>query len=70
MLSELTRSSSGTLYANGSEYEYKMSDNELNQFSYYSTMMIFFLVSVIIYLADIFIRKTTFKKKNKTEVAE
>lgn len=70
LLSELTRSSSGTLYANGSEYEYKMSDNELNQFSYYSTMMIFFLVSVIIYLADIFIRKTTFKKKNKTEVAE
>lgn len=41
LLSELTRSSSGTLYANGSEYEYKMSDNELNQFSYYSTMMIF-----------------------------
>lgn len=70
LLSEMTKASSGTLYANGDEYEYKVSDSELNQYSYYSTMMIFFLVSVIIYLADIFIRKSTFKKKNKAVLPE
>ncbi len=70
LLNEMTKASDGTLYANGDEYEYKISDNELNQYSYYSTMMIFFLVSVIIYLADIFIRKSTFKKKNKVALPE
>lgn len=70
LLSEMTKASSGALYANAEEYEYKVSDSELNQYSYYSTMMIFFLVSVIIYLADIFIRKSTFKKKNKVALPE
>lgn len=65
LLNKLVNSSGGQIYENGDEYNYVRDDEELSHVTYQSTMMIFFLISVVIYLVDIFIRKTTFKNKKK-----
>ncbi len=70
LMSELAKKVSGRFFENASEYTYLLSDAEMNQFGYFSTMAIFFLVSVLIYLADIFIRKSHFKSKKKNGQAE
>ena len=70
LMSELAKKVSGRFFEIASEYTYLLSDAEMNQFGYFSTMAIFFLVSVLIYLADIFIRKSHFKSKKKNGQAE
>lgn len=51
-------------------YEYKASEAELNSTSYISTMMVFMLITVIIFLADVFVRKSDFIRKKKVDVAK
>ncbi len=69
LLNELVKNSNGTLYEGEDAYEYKVSASDISHVSYSSTMLFFFLLSVILYLIDIFIRKSTFRfrKKDKTE---
>ena len=49
-------------YPNGS-YRWTSSESMLAHLSWYSTMIWFILVSVILFLIDIFVRKSDFKKK-------
>ena len=70
MMSELAKAANGRFYEKAEDYVYQVSDSELNQYSYFSTMTIFFLVSVLIYLADIFVRKSHFKSKKKPTEAQ
>jgi Ca-activated chloride channel homolog len=55
--------------ANGSNtvnrVEYATTDAELQYSSYFSTMMIFLLVSVVLFLVDIFVRKSDFIFRKK-----
>lgn len=59
---------------NGSYYKGKYSfdllDSELQYRSYDSTMLYFLLASVILFLIDIFVRKSDFKKKKKKDDKE
>lgn len=69
LLNELVKDGNGKLYQGDDVYQYTVSESDISHVSYSSTMLLFFLFSVILYLIDIFIRKSTFriKKKKKAE---
>lgn len=67
MMYRLAKLANGT-YSNSSDYHYKATSSEVVQKSYHSTMTFFLITSVVLYLIDIFIRKSeniSFKKKAK-----
>lgn len=67
MMYRLAKLANGT-YSNSSDYHYKATSSEVVQKSYHSTMTFFLITSVVLYLIDIFVRKSdniSFKKKEK-----
>ncbi len=52
------------------KYSFDLLDSELQYRSYDSTMLYFLLASVILFLIDIFVRKSDFKKKKKKDDKE
>lgn len=67
LLYDLSKSNGS--YSKG-KYELKTLDSELQFMSYRSSMVYFLIASVIIFLIDVFIRKTDFKKKKPKTVKE
>jgi Mg-chelatase subunit ChlD len=65
LLYDITKKANGTLYENTLNVQYSTLQNEIQYLSYFSTMMIFLIISVALYLLDIFVRKSDFKKKNQ-----
>ncbi len=67
MMYRLAKLANGT-YSNSSDYHYVATSSEVVQKSYHSTMVFFLVTSVVLYLIDIFVRKSeniSFKKKAK-----
>ena len=64
LLYSLTKQAGGDLY-DVDNIQYKMSDDEKVHASYLSTNVYILLLSVIIYLADIAVRKMTFRRRKK-----
>lgn len=67
LLAKIASKADGKNYASAS-YEYKLEASQLEFTSYNSTMMVFLLISVVLFLADVFVRKSDFlfKKKKAT----
>lgn len=63
LLYQLTDQSGGKLLAEN-DIRYEISSGQLSQASYTSAMVWFLAASVVIFLVDITIRKTTFRKRN------
>lgn len=68
LLYQLSSQSGGSLLPED-DIRLNIQDNQLSDAHYQSTMVWFLLAAVIIYLADIAIRRTIFKKKPKQEEA-
>lgn len=71
LLNKLARYANGSTFTGTSTYAPTSGSEELEAKSYMSTMMFFLLLSVILYLVDIFVRKSEifFKKKKPTKDA-
>lgn len=69
MLYQLASQCGGSIYPENNIH-FDINDNQLTEASYVSTMVWILLAAVIIYLVDITIRKSIFRKKVKIEAKE
>lgn len=69
-MSELAKAANGRFYEKYEDYAYQFSAIELKNFSYFSTMTVFYHISILIYLADIDVRRSLFKAKKKPAEAQ
>lgn len=69
-MSELVNKRKGGFYNKKEDYAYQYSAIELKNFNYFSTMMVFYHISILIYLADIDVRRSLFKAKKKPTEAQ
>lgn len=67
LLNQISSQCGGSILAENN-IRFDISDNQLTEASYVSLMVWILLAAVIIYLADIVVRKSLFKKKAKKEV--
>ena len=69
LLNEIASQCSGSILAEDNIH-FNIDDNQLTEASYISIMVWLLLAAVIVYLVDITIRKSLFRKKTKKEIQE
>ena len=69
LLNEIASQCGGSILAEDNIH-FNIDDNQLTEASYISIMVWLLLAAVIVYLVDITIRKSIFKKKTKKEIQE
>ena len=65
LLTKLSSKTGGT-YQKKRSSDYSFLNSEIDTLSYASTSLYFLLTAVILLLADIFVRKSDFRKKGRT----